>query len=240
MEKTQKIIESIEKKINAYLERQQAAEFIEDYGIQWIEYYYTDDDDYSASVRMTVEDYVKDLICDVELPPEDERDEDDYDGCTEDWEIKLCVHYGVHSRDDLDWGTIIADVESESVGSYIVYQLAEQIAEQRADDEATIAPKASVNNDTYKSIFAKRHFPSGDGDSDAWQDLYSGIAPLYGGWILTTAGDPLTLEACEKAGDEATIAKVNALLSSDDWRVTMGTDDIYYVADCLKAWGIDF
>ena len=86
----------------------------------------------------------------------------------------------------------------------------------------------------------KRHFPAEEDDPDAYQDLYSGIAPLYGGWILTTAGDPLTLEACEEDGDEATIAKVNALLRSDDWRVTMGSDDIYYVADRLKAWGIDF
>lgn len=147
-----KTVESIEKEISTYLESQQAAVFSEDYGIQWIEYYYTDDGDYSASVRMRVEDYVKDLICDVEMPvatrddDDDDDDDDDYDydvyddydGCTEDWEIKLCVHYGVHSRDDLDWGTIIVDVESESVGSYIVYQLAEQIAEQRAEDEEAV------------------------------------------------------------------------------------------------------
>lgn len=130
-----KTIESIEKEITACLEHQQAAEFGEDYGIQWITYYYTDDDDYSASVRMRVEEYVEDLICDVEMPSEDEFDEDDYDDCTEDWEIKLCMHYGVRARDDLDWGTIIVDVESDSVGSYIVYQLAEQIAEQRKDEE---------------------------------------------------------------------------------------------------------
>lgn len=130
-----KTIESIEEEITEYLEHQQAAEFSEDYGIQWITYYYTDDDDYSASVRMRVEDYVEDLICDVEMPSEDELDEDDYDDCTEDWEIKLCIHYGVHARDELDWGTIIVDVETDSVGSYIVYQLAEQIAEQRKDEE---------------------------------------------------------------------------------------------------------
>lgn len=149
-----KTIESIEKEINEYLEHQQAAEFSEDYGIQWITYYYTDDDDYSASVRMRVEDYVEDLICDVEMPAAsrdddddyddddddyndyDDDDDDDYGDCTEDWEIKLCIHYGVHARDELDWGTIIVDVETDSVGSYIVYQLAEQIAEQRKDEES--------------------------------------------------------------------------------------------------------
>lgn len=132
-----KTIESIEKEINAELKHSQLASFDEDNGIQWIEYAYTDEDGFWASERMPVERYVEGLIWDVELPAEDARDEDDYDDCDEDWMIKLCIHYGVRGFRDLDWGEIIADVESEcSVIGDITYALATQIAEQREDEES--------------------------------------------------------------------------------------------------------
>lgn len=85
----------------------------------------TDD---SVAYRESVESYVDELICDVELPDEDDRYEDDYDGCTEDWQVKLCVRYGVHAYDDLDWSVIVAEIEEREDG--IFYDIASDLAVQ--------------------------------------------------------------------------------------------------------------
>lgn len=117
-----------------------STEWEEDWGIQYVDYYLDIEDlgytiidlcglgEGSFKCRTRVEDYVDELICDVELPSEDDRDEDDYDGCTEDWEIKLCVRYGVHARDDLDWSVIVAEIEEREDG--IFYDIASDLADK--------------------------------------------------------------------------------------------------------------
>ena len=117
-----------------------STEWEEDWGVQYVDYYLDIEDlgytiidlcglgEGSFKCRTSVEDYVDELICDVELPAEDDRDEDDYDGCTEDWEIKLCVRYGVHARDDLDWSVIVAEIEEREDG--IFYDIASDLAAQ--------------------------------------------------------------------------------------------------------------
>ena len=85
----------------------------------------TDD---TVSTRMSVESYVDELICDVELPSEDDRDEDDYGDCTEGWQIKLCVRYGITAYRDLDWSKIVGDIEEREDG--IFYDIASDLAAQ--------------------------------------------------------------------------------------------------------------
>lgn len=134
------------------LRRNASTEWEEDQGIQYINYYLhldskgikpdywcaTDD---SVVDRTNVESYVDELIYNVELPAEDDRDEDDYDDCTEDWQIKLCVRYNVTAYRDLDWSTIVADIEEREDGIFAC--IAEDLTveayawlEEQADDES--------------------------------------------------------------------------------------------------------
>lgn len=133
-----------------------STEWEEDFGIQYVDYYlHLEDLGYtivdlcglgegSFKCRTSVESYVDELICDVEMPAasrddddddgDDDDDDDDYDvyddydGCTEEWEIKLCVRYGVHARDDLDWSVIVAEIEEREDG--IFYDIASDLAAQ--------------------------------------------------------------------------------------------------------------
>lgn len=142
------------KDVMEVLRRNASTEWEEDWGIQYVDYYlHLEDLGYtiidlcglgegSFKCRTRVEDYVDELICDVELPTasrddhDDDDDDDDYDydvyddydGCTEDWEIKLCVRYGVTARDDLDWSTIVAEIEEQDDG--IFYDIASDLAAQ--------------------------------------------------------------------------------------------------------------
>lgn len=69
------------------------------------------------------------------------------------------------------------------------------------------------------------------------QTLYVGIDRIYGGWLLTTCGDPTCLNEAEDASDEETIRLVDDLVEHGTPE-DLDDDDIAYVEDVLDAWGI--
>ena len=71
--------------------------------------------------------------------------------------------------------------------------------------------------------------------------LYSGISQLYGGWLMETSGDPITLTTLEEADNsEKIIASIDRVLSSigTDWKA-LTEEDEEYIADFLAECGIE-
>lgn len=70
--------------------------------------------------------------------------------------------------------------------------------------------------------------------------LYTGISALYGGWLLSTSGNPLTLNVLEDAdGCEGALAEINAILEDPrtPWEVCTAADEDY-INEWLNIWGI--
>ena len=72
--------------------------------------------------------------------------------------------------------------------------------------------------------------------------LYTGIDRIYGGWLLTTEGDPTTLNELEDANNDASdreISKINETLTdpSTAWE-ECDEEDLEYINGWLEAWGI--
>lgn len=68
------------------------------------------------------------------------------------------------------------------------------------------------------------------------QNIYSGIERVYGGWIATTEGNPVTLNELEDAGAEEEIARIDSLIEENDGE-ELTAADIEYIDDWLKIWG---
>lgn len=79
------------------------------------------------------------------------------------------------------------------------------------------------------------------GENSLPYTLYADVDAVYGGWMLTTEGEPITLNALEDEGDsgEQEIAEVNAILDdpSTAWE-PLEAEDEEYIRDVLEAWGI--
>ena len=146
-----KSIEDIERKITEDLKFDFFNDLLRIDGIDYIEYSYSDGD-YCVSARRRAEDYIAELIENVNLPDgwgectECERDESEcescpynyggsYDDCDEDWQIKLCVHCGKLHYNDIEWWKVAAEVEENGgIIESIVYDLAYRIAEQQTEE----------------------------------------------------------------------------------------------------------
>lgn len=79
------------------------------------------------------------------------------------------------------------------------------------------------------------------GENNMPYTLYADVDAVYGGWMLTTDGEPVTLNALEDEGDsgEREIEEVNAILGdlSTVWEL-LEPEDEEYIHDTLEAWGI--
>jgi hypothetical protein len=75
------------------------------------------------------------------------------------------------------------------------------------------------------------------------QTLYKGIAPLYGGWLITTEGDPDTLTTLEDSDNDFArddLRVIQHILNDPDvsWE-PLEAEDVEYINDMLDAWGIE-
>lgn len=87
--------------------------------------------------------------------------------------------------------------------------------------------------DNTSDIFASRR------DGNEQFALYVGIPELYGGYMLETGGEPVTLNTFEDADDTQSIEAVAAIVAdpSTPWE-DCSAEDTKYVAEWLSAWGI--
>lgn len=70
--------------------------------------------------------------------------------------------------------------------------------------------------------------------------LYSGIDEIYGGWMVSTSGDPCTLNDLEEADNtEREIKQILEILADDStpWEST-NAEDAAYVHEWLRIWGL--
>lgn len=69
--------------------------------------------------------------------------------------------------------------------------------------------------------------------------LYIGIDEVYGGWLLETAGNPLTLSQAEDADMWYEIDTINRIIKNVNtpWEIC-NKKDIDYINDILCAYGI--
>lgn len=98
------------------------------------------------------------------------------------------------------------------------------------------------NIKTKKIIFWNRE--EGIESPDSCDTIYYGLDDIiYGGWILTTSGDPITLYVCEEAEDQDTIQLVDRLIEEAENGKRdsneIGEEDIKYINDWLRIWGIN-
>lgn len=74
------------------------------------------------------------------------------------------------------------------------------------------------------------------------ETLYVGIERIYGEWLLTTGGDPVTLYVDEEANDEFSLREIEEIDNiicdpSTEWE-ECDEDDIEYINRWLEIWGI--
>lgn len=69
------------------------------------------------------------------------------------------------------------------------------------------------------------------------QNIYTGIARVYGGWIATTEGNPTCLNELEDAGAEEEISRINELISTADAE-DLTDRDLEYIKGILDTWGV--
>lgn len=70
------------------------------------------------------------------------------------------------------------------------------------------------------------------------ETIYIDIDELYGGWMATTAGDPICLNMLEDAGAEEEIERIESII--DEYHADDTTlEDECYVDEWLKMFGID-
>lgn len=68
------------------------------------------------------------------------------------------------------------------------------------------------------------------------QSIYSGVERVYGGWIATTEGNPVTLNELEDAGAEGEIARIDSLIE-ENYGEDLTAEDIEYINEWLEIWG---
>lgn len=141
---------------------------------------------------------------------------------------------GAYIVDDVDYCIGYAEDWKNQTGDFTDNKWADDYE----DDYERILMVTFVKPDLSHAMYTIVE-PDGDLFTEK-QKLFVGIDCLYGGWLYTTDGDPITLNDLEDCESTDAIIDINDVIYSfkTEWH-PLEPEDMVYVKRWLATWGIE-